>query len=58
MKTAAATFAPNLPTRPPMTFDRRDYANDTLLHLYRELLKPRLIEEKMLILLRQGKVSK
>ncbi|OGX91551.1 alpha-ketoacid dehydrogenase subunit alpha/beta [Hymenobacter coccineus] len=41
-----------------MTFDRRDYANDTLLHLYRELLKPRLIEEKMLILLRQGKVSK
>ncbi|MFD1468407.1 thiamine pyrophosphate-dependent enzyme [Hymenobacter caeli] len=41
-----------------MTFDRRAYANDTLLHLYRELLKPRLIEEKMLILLRQGKVSK
>ncbi len=41
-----------------MIFDRRDYANDTLLHLYRELLKPRLIEEKMLILLRQGKVSK
>lgn len=41
-----------------MTFDRKDYANDTLLHLYRELLKPRLIEEKMLILLRQGKVSK
>ena len=41
-----------------MTFDRRDYPNDLLLHLYRELLKPRLIEEKMLILLRQGKVSK
>ena len=41
-----------------MTFDRLDYAPDTLLHLYRELLKPRLIEEKMLILLRQGKVSK
>ena len=41
-----------------MTFDRRAYANDTLLHLYRELLKPRLVEEKMLILLRQGKVSK
>ncbi|MFD1468404.1 hypothetical protein ACFQ48_09225 [Hymenobacter caeli] len=39
-----------------MTFDRRAYANETLLHLYRELLKPRLIEEKMLILLRQGKV--
>ena len=41
-----------------MTFDRKDYANDTLLHLYRELLKPRLIEEKMLILLRQGRISK
>ena len=27
----------------------------TLLHLYKSMLKPRLIEEKMLILLRQGK---
>ena len=35
-----------------MTFDRKDYAPDTLLHLYRELLKPRFIEGKMLILLR------
>jgi len=41
-----------------LTFDRRDYAPDVLLRLYRELLRPRLIEEKMLILLRQGKVSK
>lgn len=41
-----------------MTFDRKNYPNDLLLRLYRELLKPRLIEEKMLILLRQGKVSK
>jgi 2-oxoisovalerate dehydrogenase E1 component len=32
--------------------------NATLLHLYKLLLKPRLIEEKMLILLRQGKISK
>ena len=31
---------------------------DTLLSLYRNMLKPRLIEEKMLILLRQGKISK
>ena len=37
-----------------MTFDRRDYAPDTLLHLYRELLRPRMIEENMLFLLRQG----
>lgn len=32
--------------------------NSTLLQLYKRLLKPRLIEEKMLILLRQGKISK
>ena len=41
-----------------MTFDRQAYPDDLLLRLYRELLKPRLIEEKMLILMRQGKVSK
>jgi 2-oxoisovalerate dehydrogenase E1 component len=41
-----------------LTFDRRAYSNDVLKQLYRELLRPRLIEEKMLILLRQGKVSK
>ena len=41
-----------------MTFDRHDYDNTLLLRLYRELMKPRLIEEKMLILLRQGKISK
>ncbi|MFV9551104.1 alpha-ketoacid dehydrogenase subunit alpha/beta [Algibacter sp. PT7-4] len=32
--------------------------NNTLLALYKNMLKPRLIEEKMLILLRQGKISK
>ena len=41
-----------------MNFDRRDLSNSQLLDLYKRLLKPRLIEEKMLILLRQGKVSK
>jgi len=41
-----------------MNFDRKDYSNETLLHLYQHLLRPRMIEEKMLILLRQGKVSK
>ncbi|HEX8429285.1 dehydrogenase E1 component subunit alpha/beta [Hymenobacter sp.] len=41
-----------------MHFDRKDYSNETLLYLYQHLLKPRLIEEKMLILLRQGKISK
>ncbi|PQJ78356.1 alpha-ketoacid dehydrogenase subunit alpha/beta [Polaribacter porphyrae] len=32
--------------------------NQTLLYLYKSILKPRLVEEKMLILLRQGKISK
>ncbi len=41
-----------------MTFDRKELSNIQLLDLYKRLLKPRLIEEKMLILLRQGKVSK
>lgn len=31
---------------------------DTLLHLYEQLVRPRLIEEKMLNLLRQGRISK
>ena len=41
-----------------LQFDRQNLSNETLLHLYQHLLRPRLIEEKMLILLRQGKVSK
>ena len=35
-----------------------DIEKDTLLHLYKSMLKPRMIEEKMLVLLRQGKISK
>lgn len=47
-------------TTPHIFFDynRKDVDNETLLNLYRGMLKPRMIEEKMLILLRQGKVSK
>lgn len=41
-----------------MTFDRKDLTNEQLVHLYRNLLWPRMIEEKMLVLLRQGKISK
>lgn len=41
-----------------ITFDTKGLAPATLLELYKNLLKPRLIEEKMLILLRQGKISK
>ncbi|MGF1555175.1 alpha-ketoacid dehydrogenase subunit alpha/beta [Paucihalobacter sp.] len=39
-------------------YDTRNFSNSLLLSLYRNMLKPRLIEEKMLILLRQGKISK
>ncbi len=39
-------------------FDRKEYTNDLLISLYLGMLKPRLVEEKMLILLRQGKISK
>ncbi|MEO9806241.1 MAG: dehydrogenase E1 component subunit alpha/beta [Reichenbachiella sp.] len=41
-----------------MKFDRKKLTNQELLSFYKNLLLPRLIEEKMLILLRQGKISK
>ena len=41
-----------------MNFNRKSHTNETLLALYKGMLKPRIIEEKMLILLRQGQVSK
>ena len=41
-----------------MTFDRRDLSSEQLISFYRSLLWPRMIEEKMLVLLRQGKISK
>ena len=41
-----------------MNFDRKKLQNNELIELYRQLLLPRMIEEKMLVLLRQGKISK
>lgn len=41
-----------------MNFDRRQLSDAFLIDLYKSLLFPRLIEEKMLILLRQGRISK
>lgn len=41
-----------------IAFDTHQISKPKLLELYRAMLKPRLIEEKMLILLRQGKISK
>jgi 2-oxoisovalerate dehydrogenase E1 component len=41
-----------------MQFNRKGISDAELLDLYKAIIKPRLIEEKMLILLRQGKISK
>ena len=41
-----------------MDFARLNFTNEELVHVYRNLLMPRMIEEKMLVLLRQGKISK
>ncbi|MDA9121060.1 dehydrogenase E1 component subunit alpha/beta [Flavobacteriales bacterium] len=41
-----------------MKFTKGKRTDAELLELYKQLLKPRLIEEKMLVLLRQGKISK
>jgi 2-oxoisovalerate dehydrogenase E1 component len=41
-----------------LTFDRKNHSDQTLLKLYESLIMPRRIEEKMLILLRQGRISK
>ena len=39
-------------------YDRKDLSDQELIRIYKALVKPRLIEEKMLILLRQGKITK
>lgn len=41
-----------------MQFDRKDKDDATLLMWYKKLLYPRMVEEKMLILLRQGRIGK
>jgi 2-oxoisovalerate dehydrogenase E1 component len=41
-----------------MRFDHSGFSNSLLIQLYSELVRPRMIEEKMLVLLRQGRISK
>ncbi len=41
-----------------MDFNREYFTDEELVYVYRNLLLPRMIEEKMLLLLRQGKISK
>ena len=42
----------------PVRYDRKKYSDEKLIKLYKGILKPRMIEEKMLLLLRQGRISK
>src|SRR6266567_4332193 len=41
-----------------MQFQQKDLSKDKLVNIYKNLLLPRMIEEKMLVLLRQGRISK
>ena len=41
-----------------MQFDKHGFSESQLINIYTELVRPRMIEEKMLVLLRQGKISK
>ena len=41
-----------------MYFESKNRSNEELIRLYKSILLPRMIEEKMLVLLRQGKISK
>src|SRR6202012_3665376 len=41
-----------------MNFDRKNCSNEELVRLYRSIVLSRMIEEKMLVLLRQGRISK
>lgn len=41
-----------------MDFERKNLSNEKLTSIYKQLLWPRMIEEKMLLLLRQGRISK
>jgi 2-oxoisovalerate dehydrogenase E1 component len=41
-----------------MQFDRKEKSDSTLIGVYKHLLYPRMVEEKMLILLRQGRIGK
>ena len=64
----AATFAAARQAGPAMfldtiekkqlAFDRKKLTDTELLHVHEQLLRPRLIEEKMLSMLRQGRISK
>ena len=43
---------------PGITYQKGHFSEEKMMELFKAMLKPRLIEEKMLVLLRQGKISK
>jgi 2-oxoisovalerate dehydrogenase E1 component len=45
-------------TKRTIIYDRKEFSDEELLSIYKAIKTPRLIEEKMLVLLRQGKISK
>ena len=47
-----------MPDQDPINFQQHSFPKEELITIYKQLVLPRLIEEKMLILLRQGKISK
>lgn len=47
-----------LTTESLIHYNREGLSDETLIDLYKALIKPRIIEEKMLVLLRQGKLAK
>lgn len=47
-----------MPDQDPISYQQHAFPNEELIAIYKKLVLPRLIEEKMLILLRQGKITK
>ncbi len=51
-------FTTMIKTENYLHYNREGLSNETLIDLYKALIKPRIIEEKMLVLLRQSKLAK
>jgi 2-oxoisovalerate dehydrogenase E1 component len=47
-----------MPDQAPINYQQHSFSTEELTSIYKHLILPRLIEEKMLILLRQGKITK
>jgi 2-oxoisovalerate dehydrogenase E1 component len=47
-----------MPDQDPINYQQHSFATEELISIYKQLVLPRIIEEKMLILLRQGKITK